>query len=581
MLGGPNLLLNGAIVRLDRRKAEALLAYLVVEPTSHRRSELSLMLWPGLPASKARAALRRTLRSLTGTLGKEWFTVNREYLAVRRSPSLWCDVALFEHQLDSGDIVSLAKATVLYEHDFLSGLTLRDANGFDEWQRRQAERLRARFGSALRRLVAFHTTQGSHEEAIAFAERWMSLDPLDEHAHHAAMTSLMNAGRRSAALRLYDVFASRLELELGIDPPPAMLELRRSKPGDHSIPRNATPSLDVGSIDGAAKPLDSVAFEWHRACQSRSHDRIQNAMDVVYQTADRSGQYRDGILLLDGAFESTEHAPLLGRLLARQAVLHSCLGEFTKARPLLETSLDIANKAGDGEEAAFCENRLGCVSFAEGRYARARDYLRSSERRYRRSSNVTGLAWTLNVSGHLSIGTHRALGILTECMETSRKAKDDARLASTLNSLGKEAYVRRDFHTARRALMNSLELRRALGHKIGVADSLTNLGNVLASIGERARAFEAFEEAFDIAHRIQARPLLAEVLVGLASVRDAYEEPERAAHLAAAALFLPGGWRDAKDRASEALFLLAGKLPPEAIEDAVAAGRHYELRRHS
>ena len=49
LLGTSFIKLNGALVDTDRRKALALLAYLVVDRSSHSRDALSALLWPGYP----------------------------------------------------------------------------------------------------------------------------------------------------------------------------------------------------------------------------------------------------------------------------------------------------------------------------------------------------------------------------------------------------------------------------------------------------------------------------------------------------------------------------------------------------
>ena len=552
--GAPRCRFGDEPVRLDRRKAEALLAYLVLEPGEHRRSELALLLWPELAPAKGRAALRRTLIAITAAFGTDSLVITRQSLAIRRDATLWCDVTAFEDALACGE---LERAANLYEDDFLSGLTLADAVGFDAWQRAQSERLRTRLAAALHELVQRYRRDGDDERALACAERWTKLDPLDERPHELAMEILVASGQRGRALRLFDAFAARLERELDIEPPSSMLELRRARP-----------------TIASTKSLDATHATWRDACEQHRVDVIDASLDRIYSVCDRRGLYRDGIALLDGAFYAVHEGALLGRLLSRQAVLYACMGQLAKARALLEASLRFATSQ---TEIAFCENRLGGVVFAEGEYASGRRYLRSSAKRYRHAGDGAGLAWTLNVLGHLSVGTASAPKLLSESLARSRREDDEPRIASTLNSIGKDAYVRRDLARARRSLSSSLERRRALGHRIGVADSLNNLGNVLVAVNEVDEAERAFDEAFDIAEGIRARPLVAEILIGLSSLRHVRGELETAARLAAAALYLPGGWRDAKDRAQASLTTLSATLPRAAMERATLAGREYRV----
>ena len=69
LLGPPRIERDGVPVKLDRRKAIALVAYLAVTGQSHRRDSLVNLLWPEYDSSRGRAALRRTLYALRDTLG--------------------------------------------------------------------------------------------------------------------------------------------------------------------------------------------------------------------------------------------------------------------------------------------------------------------------------------------------------------------------------------------------------------------------------------------------------------------------------------------------------------------------------
>src|SRR4029450_1573965 len=59
---------------------------------------------------------------------------------------------------------------------------------------------------------------GRHSLAVARAHRALSLDPLREEAHRQAMRSLAAMGKRSSALRQYDMARRLLIEELGVSP---------------------------------------------------------------------------------------------------------------------------------------------------------------------------------------------------------------------------------------------------------------------------------------------------------------------------------------------------------------------------
>jgi len=67
---GPLLIkCDDSLVRIDRRKAIALLAYLAVNNQQYSRDTLATMFWPDFDGNQGRAALRRTLCALKAVFG--------------------------------------------------------------------------------------------------------------------------------------------------------------------------------------------------------------------------------------------------------------------------------------------------------------------------------------------------------------------------------------------------------------------------------------------------------------------------------------------------------------------------------
>ena len=238
LLGPPRVERDGVPVRLDRRKAMALVAYLAVTGQSHRRESLVNLLWPEYDSGRGRAALRRTLYALRHTLGTEWLAVDREQIGIEPGAAFWSDVAQFRQHLARCEthghpgeeacpkcLDPLTEAVELSRGEFMSGFSLRDSANFDDWQLFQAESLRRELDGALRRLVRWHSDQRAFEAAIGYARRRLALDPLDEQVHRHLMRLYSWSGRRSAALRQYRECTAILEEELGVPPQEATATL--------------------------------------------------------------------------------------------------------------------------------------------------------------------------------------------------------------------------------------------------------------------------------------------------------------------------------------------------------------------
>jgi DNA-binding SARP family transcriptional activator len=217
----------GPVVVLARRKAQALLAYLVVEPgEAHLRDKLAALLWGDSSDQRARQSLRQTLLALRQALPQtdpELLRIDADTVAVDRR-------AVQVDALDLGQLVvegtpeALAQAAALYAGDFLEGLSVQEPR-FEEWLIRERERLRELALEALAKLLAHQIETAADQEGIRTAGRLLTLDPLQEPVHRALMRLYARHGRRGAALRQYQICVAALRRELGVAPETATRQL--------------------------------------------------------------------------------------------------------------------------------------------------------------------------------------------------------------------------------------------------------------------------------------------------------------------------------------------------------------------
>jgi DNA-binding SARP family transcriptional activator/tetratricopeptide (TPR) repeat protein len=249
LLGPPRVERDGETVAFDTRKALALLAVLALADRPRPREVLAELLWPDHDAEHARGALRRTLSALRSAVGADFVEATRDRVSLVRGPGLRMDVDRFREAASSG---RLAEAAEVFRGEFLEGFGLRDAPGFEDWQRDEADTLGRELAAVLARLV---------EESgdVAVARRWLELDPLHEPAHRALIRLYAARGDRAAALAQYRECVRTLSRELGV-PPLAETTRLYEAISEGTLESPAAPPPPAPALPRA--PLVGRAREW-------------------------------------------------------------------------------------------------------------------------------------------------------------------------------------------------------------------------------------------------------------------------------------------------------------------------------
>ncbi|MEE8434568.1 MAG: BTAD domain-containing putative transcriptional regulator, partial [bacterium] len=210
---------KGKPVSLSGRKAQALLAYLALNPGPHSREKLATLLWGDRMDEQARHSLRQAMSSLRKALGDgktDPLTADVETAGLI-DDALSVDALSFVALVGAGSPQALQEAAALYAGPLLDGFST-PAEGFDEWLGRERERLHALACGVLERLAGQQETAGEAEQAIEMAHRLLGLDPTREEGHRLLMRLLAAAGHRAEALKQYQACAGALRRELDAEP---------------------------------------------------------------------------------------------------------------------------------------------------------------------------------------------------------------------------------------------------------------------------------------------------------------------------------------------------------------------------
>jgi DNA-binding SARP family transcriptional activator len=268
LLGPPKILINGVEFDTDRRKAIALLAYLVLSGTPQPREHLAATFWPDYNRDSAFAYLRRTLFELNKGLGKGRLETDRFSAGFVPSGDTRIDIALFQSELaasrlDKDPVPHLEAAVKEYRGEFMQGFFLKDTEPFEDWLRGRRERFRQEYALSLEQLAANYEQRGAWVQAINYARAWLELDEFDEAAHRAIMRVYAGMGDRSRAFRQYEMCAQVLKDGLGIEPQQettVLLERIRAGSFEEAVRAAEATRPDTGPASNIRLPVLTTPF---------------------------------------------------------------------------------------------------------------------------------------------------------------------------------------------------------------------------------------------------------------------------------------------------------------------------------
>lgn len=299
-------------ISIRSRKTLALLSYLAVEQAvPHRRDFLMGLLWPEMAEADARNNLRVTLANLRKVFAQAdsaliladrhtvHFNISSPHgLADRGSDALsdvWLDVYEFQRQRKRGakggyeGSESLARASALYQGEFLQGFHLEACEAFEEWLLITREQLYVHANEVQVQLINHYRATGDHAAAEKGIRRWLVLDPFQEEAHRQLMELLARNGRRQAALVQYENWRQLLKTEMGLSPSVEMVTLYqqiRDETLPTFSPATSSPSnlLNVGS----SEPTQDVGSDGHFGSNIEVDSHLPSASNAQSLSAAQS-----------------------------------------------------------------------------------------------------------------------------------------------------------------------------------------------------------------------------------------------------------------------------------------------------
>ena len=266
LFGMPKIEYREQVIKIERRKALALVAFLALHDQPQSRDVAAELLWTDQDEEHARSSLRSSLRALTTPIPVEWIQADRALLGlkpevVRVNVHLFTDLLAqsraHDHEPDAvcEQCVELFKqAAALYRSDFLAGFHIDGSAEYDVWQLTQQEWLRREYAGVLRQLSGYYTAAQQHDHAIRYARQWLAVDTLHEPAHRQLIRLYAATGQRSEAVRQYKQCVELLNTELATPPEPETTRLYEAILNNHRLPDETELDRAAAASGGYAAP---------------------------------------------------------------------------------------------------------------------------------------------------------------------------------------------------------------------------------------------------------------------------------------------------------------------------------------
>lgn len=310
------------------------------------------------------------------------------------------------------------------------------------------------------------------------------------------------------------------------------------------------------------------------------------AVDFLTRAGEQALQvsgYREAATSYERAIELAigPDARLPRAYLQRQAgELYWRLGDYDKAKTLLEQCVVDYRELDDCQGLADGLSHLGIASLSLGEYARAREHLVESLNIATDLNDRVGIARSLDGLGNvaLALGEYTsARTYLEQSLPIAQEVGDQWRMATCLNNLGLVAQYLGDVRTAQGHYQESLRLFREVGNPWGIAVAFDNLGDVALLLDDPDTATQHFHSGLQTALEVSTLPIALSCIAGLVKVMMRDRHYKRAAELLGLVLNHPAKDREVDERALPLLGELQGILDPTTLTDAIERGKKLDF----
>ena len=505
LLGRPHLERDGQPVTGPRgHKAWGLVAYLMLSRVSKpSREHLAELFFT--EADDPLGSLRWNLAELRRAMGPATLPRGSTELVLLPGSFVDIDALIRGTPQEAIAIPGLGR-------DLLEGMEFGSSPTFETWLLSERRRLLGAAEAALHEASLDRLAAGEATAAVRVAARLVELNPYDENFQELLVRSYSEAGDGKAAKRQVSACVELFRAELGRDPGPALTRAAEAKP-PAPIPAAAAAgggkqaararleagrsAIHAGSFDPGVRSLAGAAAAAHScgAHELEAECWLALGTALVHSARGRDEEGADALLRATSLGEQHGLGDLAAAAHRELAYVDILQARYARCAPRLERAAALADS---DDERAGIEAMLGLAAADTGAHERALAHLRLSVELAERAGSRQQAAFSLSFVGrthflreeldHARAALERSLGLARETNWVAFEPWPESWLAEADIAAG-------ELPAGRERFEHAWALASELGDPCWTAAAGQGLGRIACLDGQVPAGLRMLEEA--------------------------------------------------------------------------------------
>jgi len=224
------VLYNDEPIKWKTAKVKELFAFFITNIHTYMNRDVIInSLWPELDYNKAKILLHTTISHLRKALDSLGFNEalkfsNQSYMLAIND--FYCDALKVEQAINKLHDIASYIDEIEHAIHLYTGMYM-EQNGY-VWAEKKRQAINQSMLLLIQKVIDYYTSMNDSYKLIQYLQIFLRYDPYSEHALKQLMLQYMGIGNRGEAVRIYQEFASLLNVELGISPDKSTIALYES-----------------------------------------------------------------------------------------------------------------------------------------------------------------------------------------------------------------------------------------------------------------------------------------------------------------------------------------------------------------